>query len=191
RPMGVTGKVPFSILHAFRPFRSEAQVARWWKRKPHSNVMVRTGAAFRLAVLDVDDVPGMEETLAKLGMPPTLRVATGKGRGEHWYFLHPGDCYLPTIRNGVEGIFTLMADDEAGVVAPPSLHASGVQYRWLNPEQAIAPLPQALVEAVKGQANPESLPRKWWRLFFKMRYYKFPLYRAYYWVQDWRQGLRP
>ncbi|MBY0406351.1 MAG: bifunctional DNA primase/polymerase [Rickettsiales bacterium] len=150
RVISSTCKVRLSWRHFLQPLASEAEVRSWWAKYPLANVMVMTGKQTGIVVLDVDDVPEMEGTLAKLNLPATLRASSG-GRGEHWYFRHPGNVTLPTIHNGIEGVFTLIADGGGGVAAAPSLHASGVPYQWINPEQPMAALPLVLLNAVAGK----------------------------------------
>lgn len=178
--VSITGKVPRRLAHYLRPLKSEGEVRRWFGAFPVANIAVVTGLESGIVVLDVDHGPDTQAALAALNLPQTRRVATG--RGEHWYFLHPGTAPIATIKGGLRGL-TLMADHCSAVVAPPSRHANGATYRWINPEQPIALLPQACIDALAGKRDMGLLHRVY-RFYLRPRYFKFPMYKAYYWLQD-------
>ncbi len=124
------------------------EIKAGFSRSPQPNIGVVCGALSNLVVLDIDGEEGFRSLREKgLEIPETLSVKTG--RGKHYYFLHPG---VPT-RNFAKGksSFPLPGVDFRGdggyVVAPPSLHASGVRYEF---EENIppAPLPAWLREMV-------------------------------------------
>lgn len=108
-----------------------AKIREWWDKWPESNVGIATGGD--LAVIDLDvSRNGVEnwEALADSngGQVDTLTVSTGGG-GRH--------LYLRTdrrVRNSVDQLAQgVDVRGEGGyVVAPPSTHASGRQYHWLD-----------------------------------------------------------
>lgn len=132
------------------------EIKAGFSRSPQPNIGVVCGVVSNLVVLDIDGEEGFRSLREKgLEIPKTLSVKTG--RGKHYYFLHPG---VPTCNfaKGKSG-FPLPGVDFRGdggyVVAPPSLHASGVQYEF---EENIppAPLPAWLREMVVKGGPPSS-----------------------------------
>jgi hypothetical protein len=131
----LNGKVP-RIPGGLKAASSDPeQVSEWWTRWPEANVGLVTGQASGLLVLDVDLQHGGQGTLAELErkhgkLPKATEVLTGGG-GRHLYFTHPGR----EIRNsaGRLGPGLDVRGDGGYVVAPPSVHASGREYRWKHP----------------------------------------------------------
>jgi KaiC/GvpD/RAD55 family RecA-like ATPase len=128
------------------------QIALWWKKWPDANLGILTGQESGLLVLDVDGEDGKAalQTLTEEhgALPKTLCVKTGrtgadgKRNGFHYYFRAPGGA---EIRNsaGVLGKGLDIRADGGYVVAPPSLHLSGLLYEWLAPEPPLADPPLA------------------------------------------------
>ncbi len=71
-------------------------------------------------------------------------------------FRHPG----VTLRNSVEKLLGPGLDvraDGGYIVVPPSVHASGRQYKWLRPLEELADMPFWLLAALQGQGRrPET-----------------------------------
>jgi bifunctional DNA primase/polymerase-like protein/primase-like protein len=110
-------------------------------------VGIHTGQASGLVVLDVDPRHGGDETLreleAKYGPLPETPTALSGGGGRHFYFLHPG--FYISSRSDALGIGLDIKGDKGSIIAPPSLHARGGQYRWMEgryPIVPLAPLPE-------------------------------------------------
>lgn len=109
----------------------EAEIEGWFQRWPGAGVAIVTGTVSNLVVLDVDPGHGGEDSLSELeavngALPDTVEAISGGG-GRHLYFAHPG---APT-RNvvGLAPGIDLRADGGV-IVAPPSHHPSGRDYRW-------------------------------------------------------------
>jgi hypothetical protein len=145
---GSPGKHP-QTRHGLKDATTDRLVIeRWWRECPDANIGILTGAESGIIVVDVDDKDGMlgSESLQSLaarfgGLPRTLTSITGNGR--HPYYEHPG---IP-IKNSV-GTLAPGVDVRAEngyVVAPPSRHANGSRYRWEDPDQPLAPLPDWLL----------------------------------------------
>lgn len=141
------GKHPLVRRGLYEAATDQRAIKGWWTRWPFANIAVATGAASGLAVIDVDGPEG-EATVARLEhsgfrLSPTLTAITGNGR--HLYFtcdrsLPNTTRRLPGIGGDLPGV-DLRAD--AGyVVIPPSTHANGTAYRWVDPETRLAPLPE-------------------------------------------------
>lgn len=145
------------------------QIARWWEKWPDANLGILTGQESGLLVLDVDGEEG-KATLRALTaahgiLPKTPCVKTGrkgadgKCKGAHYYFRAPVGA---AIRNSVGNTNPLgkgldIRADGGYVVAPPSLHPSGLLYEWLAPEQPLAEVPPwmlAKLAATKPAPEP-------------------------------------
>ncbi len=125
---------------------TEEEARGWFRTSPGAGVGIVTGAISGLVVIDVDLRHGGDAGLEKLEqehgrLPTTVECRTGGG-GRHLYVAHPGGL----IRNKVglaPGVD--LRGDGGYVVAPPSVHSSGVRYTWVEgrgPEcMAVAPLP--------------------------------------------------
>lgn len=143
-------------------------IARWWRAWPQANVAIRTGAgraagARGLVVLDVDPLHGGDASLDRLvaahgPLPPTRLVRTGND-GVHLYFAHPGET-VPNSAGTRLGPGLDVRGDGGYVIAPPSVHASGVTYRW-GTIRDLAPVPPWLADllaAPKHECRPSPDP---------------------------------
>jgi putative DNA primase/helicase len=132
------------------------KIRSWWSRWPEANIGVATGTSCGIVVVDLD-LPKAEDSLDRLDqlelhLSPTLTAQTGGGR--HLYFagsekLSNTTGRLPGIDESLPGI-DLRADG-GYVVAPPSLHVTGVRYTWVDPGTQLARLPEWITA-------PERLP---------------------------------
>ena len=107
----------------------EEEIRDYWTRWPNANIGIATGTPSGIVVIDVDGPEGEDalEALKRIygRLPPTLEARTGRGR--HLLFKTNGRC--PTGKLGQ----SLDCKGDGGyVVVPPSLHASGNRYEWLN-----------------------------------------------------------
>jgi bifunctional DNA primase/polymerase-like protein len=141
--------------HGLRDATLEAaQVRTWWTRWPHANIGIATG---RLLILDIDGDTG-HAALAALErahapLPSTLAASTG--RGAHLYF----DAGERRIANSAGRLGEGLDVRGRGgyVVVPPSLHAHGHRYRWVN-RAVPAPLPEWLAELLASAPAPRRTP---------------------------------
>jgi hypothetical protein len=119
--------------HGFKDATTDlGTIDGWWAKWPEANVAIRTGNG--LVVVDIDGSAG-ERQAAQVDLPTTVEATTGNGR--HLYYA--GDAPSPTgLLKGID-----IRGNGACVVAPPSVHASGTRYQWVNsPEMRdLAPLP--------------------------------------------------
>lgn len=142
------------------------QIEQWFSCWPDANLGILTGQESGLVVLDVDGEDGKSSfqllTTTYGPLPKTLCVKTGRtgtdgGRkGCHYYFRAPAGTI---IRNsaGTLGKGLDVRGEGGYVVAPPSLHPSGLLYEWLNPFQPLADLPSWL-QAKLAETKPTSAP---------------------------------
>lgn len=126
-----------------------AVIRAWWDDETihrgagSPNVGIMTGEKSGLVVIDIDPRNGgdlniddfLRELRDKYKMPllPLLKCRTGGG-GLHLYCRHPGPGVFVRSRTGKTGGprpgVELKADGGQMVVAPPSVHPSGVLYTW-------------------------------------------------------------
>lgn len=104
------------------------KIAEWLARYPGCNWGVRPPVG--AVVLDVDPRNGGDAALAKLendrgALPPTLAARTGSG-GRHIWLSYNG----PTRGKLATGID--VKSHTGYLVAPPSLHACGGTYEWID-----------------------------------------------------------
>lgn len=114
----------------WKPFQkrkpTRAEIEKWFS-SGNRNIGIVTGSISGIAVVDLDGAEAIQ--LAKdLELPDTPVVKTA--RGYHLYYR-----YRPGIRNfqkrdDLPGID--LRGDGGYVVAPPSIHTSGVQYAWVK-----------------------------------------------------------
>lgn len=123
-------------------------IKKWFTDRPDSGVGIVTGKYSGLVVVDIDGADG-EESLRKLieqygPLPLTLVATTGReGGGRHIYFRHPGENVAST--RGIAPGIDIRADGSF-VVAPPSMHRSGAQYRWVDETVKLAAAPQWIIQ---------------------------------------------
>lgn len=122
-------------------------VRRWWKDQPARNIAAATGRRAGILVIDVDAGGGrvLAEIEARHGpLPATLEARTGTG-GRHLYFRHPAQGTFPSSESRF-GVRLNAIGEDGYVVLPPSQHASGDRYEWIDPAATLADLPAWLVE---------------------------------------------
>jgi Bifunctional DNA primase/polymerase, N-terminal/Primase C terminal 1 (PriCT-1) len=151
-----------------RRYSGEEEAHGWFRAWPDAGIGIVTGAISGLVVIDVDIRHGGDVSLEALErengqLPATVECLTGGG-GRHLYFAHSGGL----IRNkagltpGVD-----LRGDGGYVVAPPSLHLSGVRYVWAadrNPgSMPIAPLPDWVQRRALDEPSRRGHPVAYWR----------------------------
>jgi len=119
----------------------------WWSRWPDANVGLRTGIVMDVA--DVDSVEGWHGLRHLLGgaAPAGPQVRTGGG-GWHFWFQPTGYGNRVRLLPGLD-----WRGAGGYVVAPPSRHPSGADYRWLvRPRDESPGAPPALLDLIAGPA---------------------------------------
>lgn len=125
--MGKTPLVRWKIYQAILP--TEAEVRTWWARWPNANIGMATGSLSGILVLDADGTEARKECLRLGGLNQTPTVWTGKIGGAHFHLQYPGG----DVRNFARKLpGTDMRAQGGYVLLPPSLHASGNSYRWVD-----------------------------------------------------------
>ena len=142
---------------------AEEEIKAWWWEWPDANVGIVTGAISSLVVIDLDSAKAknkLKELLPGYDLTTVPRSRTGKG----WqlFFKHPG----VTISNRAGVIPGLDVRGDGGyVVAPPSIHPNGKDYKWEVPING--ELPKLPVELFKLISSPNASNENGYRERFK------------------------
>ena len=132
------------------------QIRAWWSTWRLANIGIPTGAVSGFVALDID--PGGDDSLAELThqyapLPETRVVKTGRGR--QLWFESPGvpiGCKAG-FRRGLD-----FRGDGGYVIAPPSLHANGKRYTFLNKSKPVK-IPDWLIKIIQqGKSAPNPTP---------------------------------
>ena len=132
------------------------EIAAWLEQYPGCNWAIVTGTVSGIVVVDTDN-DDAEAYARQHGIPHTLTVKTSKGR--HRYYKHPGGKVSNrTALNGIKGLD--IRGDGGYVIAPPSIHPSGVAYDWDTPlDTPLAELPAwVLSDKPPPPAAPAAAP---------------------------------
>ena len=138
------------------PRPSDAELQASFGGVALANYWVKCGRASRIAVLDCDNAAAIERAYREISaeiLDTTPSVQTGRGKdGRHWYFrLAEGE----TVDSFSEDGYELHAEG-TGIIAPPSMHKTGVAYKWLRtPEEGYQPLPDVLRHRNGSNARAE------------------------------------
>jgi len=135
-----------------------AKINTWFgENAPLSNIGVVTGEISNITVIDIDIGEGKfgaeswAEAIKEHGEPQTLIAQTGSG-GMHVIFKY--NSALKTSTN-VLGSGVDCRNDGGYIVASPSLHRSGENYKWLNWGDELASLPAHLSRRKESRGRPK------------------------------------
>lgn len=125
------------------------RIELWWARWPSANIGLRTGVVMDVA--DIDSAEGWHGLIHLLGggLPAGPRVRTGGG-GWHLWFRPTGFGNRVRLLPGLD-----WRGAGGYVVAPPSRHAGGADYRWVRRPGDVLPAgPATLLALIEGPAPP-------------------------------------
>lgn len=135
-----------------RPTREK--VTSWFTENPDANIAIITGEVSGIFVVDLDSSDAEKHAAEKGGFDGTPRVVTG--RGSQVYLEHP-DYPIPNRANRELKID--IRGDGGYVVAPPSIHGSGRQYKWVEDCSIldVAPVksPEWVIDFIKNPPKSE------------------------------------
>lgn len=174
-PLEPAGKRPISdarlgLKGGFHAASTEISTLKgWWNEYPNANVGVVPPSD--VLVLDVDKgeaLPAVLTLAACLLKAP--RVRTGKG-GYHLYVRMPDGVPPPPLRSRLlpEYGLDIKGLGRSYLVAPPSIHPSGGEYRWVHPFAGVEDFPiippetlyllHALGNRYRGKSNSTNPPK--------------------------------
>ncbi len=157
-PIVPRGKRPL-VEGGFKAATKDAdKIREWWTRWPDANIATPTGAFSGRIVIDLDGEKGiaaMRKLIEPHGKIGTLTAKTGGG-GLHLHLQHPGRPIKNSASKIAPGVD--VRGDGGYIVLPPSVHANGKTYTWIDPAAPLQPCPDwllALLEAPPTKA-PEA-----------------------------------
>ncbi len=123
------------------------QVKSWWETWPTANIGICTGKESGIFVVDIDGEEGFE-WLHKQPFAQTPMVRTGSG-GIHVFFRYPTDREIKNSARKIAPQVDIRGDG-GYVIAPPSSHASGNFYEWIQSwtEVPFAEAAQAVLDEI-------------------------------------------
>lgn len=151
------GKRPLVAWEAFQTrLPTINEVRDWWNHWPAANIGMPTGKLSGIVVLDADSGDAKKLAMEQGGVDRTPAVFTGKPGGIHFWLAHPGEgvSNFARKRPGLD-----FRGDGGYVLVPPSLHASGARYRWVDGTASLtaAPVPPWLLDLLHGgSATPST-----------------------------------
>jgi putative DNA primase/helicase len=140
------------------------QIKVWCGQWPDANIGLAPGWDRNILVLDIDPRHGGHKRLRKLerklgALPETVTAKTGGG-GRHLFFKHPRFKVRKDTAGKLLGRGIDVLSDGCIVVAPPSRHASGQRYAWVEgksfQDMETAKLPKAWRNRLRGNAANKS-----------------------------------
>lgn len=125
---------------------TEEELHEWFVNRQFPSLGFVTGKISGITVVDVDVKRGGNTD----GLTPSVMVKTGGG-GWHFYYK-----YTPLLKTGVDIVPGVDIRNDGGfIVAPPSIHPSGIAYEWVEyfDRDIIVNLPAFLLEKGKVQST--------------------------------------
>ena len=141
------GKHPLT-RHGFMDATTDKeQIKSWLEAWPSANIGMPTGKASGFAVVDCDAEAAIRSFCLDRFPGAQNTRSSRTGRGAQFFFQ-----YQDGIRNDTGKKLGPKIDvrgDGGYVILPPSLHANGRRYEWLN-ENKLLPLPPSLLEILRN-----------------------------------------
>lgn len=132
-----------------------------WAKWPESNLGVRLGPSSGICDVEADSETG--EAAARLLMGDIRTPTFRSQRSTHRIFRFPNESVLiPKAVVTIDGVEMRFGVGERGSqsVFPPSVHASGIRYEWLNGlsprDVECQPFPDALIELLSRRSPTKS-----------------------------------
>jgi len=146
--------------HGLKDARSDpATIREWWTRWPNANIGIVTGPESGILALDVDGASGVQSLIEfeqrGLQLPDTYSVRTGSG-GLHLYFVWPEGVDVRNSQSRIAPGLDIRGLD-GYVVAPPSLHASGLRYELSESATLPALCPEWLLTLIQTQRETQTV----------------------------------
>jgi Bifunctional DNA primase/polymerase, N-terminal/AAA domain len=140
------GKKPIVDWKQFQHERATPHLVEWFGSPNGSkplNLWVACGLISHVVVLDCDGAVAKHYWGEKLGdlLDATTCVQTARGL-HYWFRITAGEW--PSWSEHEGGLDFEVRGEGGGVIAPPSVHESGVAYRWVRNLRQLQDAPEAL-----------------------------------------------
>jgi len=152
-PIKPKDKKPLIAWEAYqKELAAEATIKHWFESWPNANIGLVTGAVSDCIVVDLDSDEATKKLKSLLGDYDLSAVPRSRtGKGFQLFFKHPG-VSIPN-RAGILPNIDIRADG-GYVVAPPSIHPNGKEYKWEVPIGSELPkIPSALFEIISNHVT--------------------------------------
>lgn len=155
-PIAENSKAPLVVWSEYQKrLPTETEVKSWWSKHPLANIAVITGKVSNLVVVDFDSDEAVQWAREN-NLLETLCVETA--RGLHAYYRYPEKINIQNTIH-LNGMKIDIRGDGGYVIAPPSIHPSGKQYRFINENMKIADFPEYfLFYLKKNDTEKRKLP---------------------------------
>lgn len=152
-PIRPGSKLP--IPKSWTPYQTrlatEAEIKAWWKATPDAGIALVCGKISGVIIVDIDKKNDGEKSAAGVALPPTMVSRTGGGGNHYLYKWRPG---LVGAKVGIAKGIDIRSDNSYAIL-PPSSHASGNDYEWVDEDEQIAPAPEWLEEKSAGKEKTD------------------------------------
>lgn len=139
-PIPLKSKIPLIAWKEYQTrFPTDEELVAWFVG--NENIAIITGELSGVTVVDVDAKSGGLETIKTLRLPLTWSVRTGGGGWHYYYKYDKRASQTAGIYRGID-----IRNDGGYVIAPPSVHATGLRYEWSWKEDEKADFPISLFQ---------------------------------------------
>jgi P4 family phage/plasmid primase-like protien len=166
-PVRIGEKAPYVPWKEWQGKRvPESQIRAWFEGLTESNFWLMAGAmpdGVGLLVLDVDSEAAEQFWRVAMGLGDVLdrTACAATAHGRHYYFQIPAGSKPKGWAYHGSGVSFDVRAGGGGVIAPPSIHATGVVYRWIRePGESGEGLQQAPPELLEDQTAKAKLERR-------------------------------
>ena len=166
-PVPVGQKSPSVPWKKFQNRPADPMRSTWFSNKLESNYWLMCGHISGIRVLDVDNAEAEHfwREVVGIGALMDATVCVKTANGHHYYFAVEHDNVASGWAVHDENLSFDVRGDGGGVVAPPSIHETGVAYEWVRPpdtnkpHRGMVPAPDSLMsrEAVQHHLGEKSV----------------------------------
>lgn len=157
-------KAPLLKWQQYQHQRVSDRLRQWFGGNRSFNWWVMTGRISCSVVLDIDSPQAEEYWQQRLADELAATTCSLTAKGHHyWFSIGPDDAVASWSHHDPDtGLSWDVRADGAGVIAPPSVHASGHVYRWIRDPTHMLALPDILraPERIEGATGTGTGPAR-------------------------------
>ena len=150
-------KTPY-VKWASEATTDEKTIKEWWLKWPKAGIAIVTGSKSKhLVIIDIDVKDGAADSFElggaaawPKGSYETRRVKTGGG-GIHLYFKTPTVMIRNSIGKLAKGVD--IRGEGGYIIAPPTIHASGKKYEWVDTTKPIMKISKEFSELIQAATD--------------------------------------
>lgn len=159
-PAKFRDKFPLVKWKDYQDTDATPNLKRWFHNRGRVNFWVMTGRRSGYVVVDCDSQGGEDWWRERLGdlMNATAQVRTAKGT-HYWFKIPEGwEDQIPSWSVHPKTHDTTISfdfrADGTGIIVPPSIHETGIQYEWIKPLSEAQDAPPALLDGTHRADAP-------------------------------------